>query len=786
MTLYLQNVINDKNGMKIVEIEDGLLEYLYKEDPYVADDIVLDDDKLKDDFKDSKAGHFIAGEINADEQGLYHPRKKYIKGRDYVCLDYDKLDEDIYEGVIERLKNKLGQYSWLVYPTLSFNKYAPSFRLIVKLNRLANEEEYKATAIAITKLIGYSKKAHDPNSVSIAQRQGLPMRVKSFTDYDDYRVLNQGEDFPVVDVKENNKPTQKNNTTLPTNLPHNEEQLLSMFYDYLELDKDNLNTEDDEETYNKALSLILSIAKEFKYNRIDLTTAKTLVILTAYGNDKWEKENITKFNHAIKQGEEYFKDTYDLLAKFRAAVKTSSDSPTKEKLKDKLNYYKNILKKDSNIIRDQVSGEYLEIPKDKDGDIILLPHVFPSMIRSVVPIYYDDFSKNIKVDLGWGDVVLDKDEEAIILERVSETYGINIPFQDRENSFISAGYKNKVNKLKELLKRTEWDGIPRVEELFIDALGADDNIYTREITKKILLASVYRALHGGQKFDISVILAGSQGIGKSTLLRRLATSDFYLSITDKITKEALQDTQGKWIVELEELATMEETRTKKMKAWISAENDDFRVVYTKKTKKHPRKFIIFGTTNEPEFLIDWSGNRRYFVMNCDEDKVINSVHDLSKNYWEQIRAELYEMYNNGEAFRPSKELEEYINKANIEYLEKDLVDVNILKLLEMKYPSNYIELLEVTDGTDKHKNFMNYIKGMLKHGKSNIFKTVDKVPLTEFTANDIYYMLFKTNNHHDLSQDKVRKKVSEIMSGLSEWKYNKNYTRGRGYIRKNS
>lgn len=779
MTFFLQKKINDKNGMKIVEIKNGLLEYLYKKAPYVADDIVLEDKKKKDTFKDYKAGHFIAGEINADEQGLYHPRKEYIKGRDYVCLDYDELDEDIYEGVIERLKNKLGQYSWLVYPTLSFNKYTPSFRLIVKLNRLANEEEYKATAIAITELIGYSEEAHDPNSVSIAQRQGLPMRVKSFKNYDDYRVLNKGDAFSVVDIKTNDKPKQKIKINHHNTLPHNEEHILSMFDDYLELEKESLTS------YNNALSLILTIAKEYKYGKIEYKTAETLLKIMAYGNIEWEKGNIYKFNHALKQGAEYLKESYDLLAKFRACLKYASDSPTKEKLKGKLKYYENILKKDGNIIRDRVSGEVIEIPKNKDGSIISLPHVFPSMIRSVVPIYYDDFSKNIKVDLGWGDVNLDKDEEAIVLERVSETYRINIPFQDRENSFISAGYKNKVNKLKELLKRTEWDGIPRVEELFIDTLGADDNIYTREITKKILLASVYRALHGGQKFDISVILAGSQGIGKSTLLRRLATSDFYLSITDKITKEILQDTQGKWLVELEELATMEETRTKKMKAWISAENDDFRVVYTKKTKKHPRKFIIFGTTNEPEFLIDWSGNRRYFVMNCDEDKVVNSVHDLSETYWEQIRAELYEMYNNGEAFRPSKELEEYINKANIEYLEKDLVDINILKLLKIKYPSNYIELLDAEDGTDKHKNFMRYIKDMLNRGKSNYFKTVDKVPLSEFTANDVYNMLFKTNNNHDLSQDKVRKKVSEIMSGLSEWKYNKNYRRGRGYKLKN-
>lgn len=71
------------------------------------------------------------------------------------------------------------------------------------------------------------------------------------------------------------------------------------------------------------------------------------------------------------------------------------------------------------------------------------------------------------------------------------------------------------------LNSLRWDGIPRVETLFIDYLGAEDTPYTRAVARKCLAAAVTRAFHPGAKYDQVVIFSGPQGIGKSTLVAHL-------------------------------------------------------------------------------------------------------------------------------------------------------------------------------------------------------------------------------------------------------------------------
>lgn len=44
-------------------------------------------------------------------------------------------------------------------------------------------------------------------------------------------------------------------------------------------------------------------------------------------------------------------------------------------------------------------------------------------------------------------------------------------------------YHNKFHPIKSMIESKSWDGIERIETLFIDYLGAEDNHYNREVTK---------------------------------------------------------------------------------------------------------------------------------------------------------------------------------------------------------------------------------------------------------------------------------------------------------------
>lgn len=66
----------------------------------------------------------------------------------------------------------------------------------------------------------------------------------------------------------------------------------------------------------------------------------------------------------------------------------------------------------------------------------------------------------------------------------------------------------------EYLNGLTWDNTERLDTLFVDYLGAADNEYTREVTRKMFVGAVARAYEPGSKFDNMLILSGRQGIGQ--------------------------------------------------------------------------------------------------------------------------------------------------------------------------------------------------------------------------------------------------------------------------------
>ena len=163
----------------------------------------------------------------------------------------------------------------------------------------------------------------------------------------------------------------------------------------------------------------------------------------------------------------------------------------------------------------------------------------------------------------------------------------------------------------------EWDKIPRVDTLLIDYLGAEDNAYVRAATRKTLCAAVRRVQEPGVKFDNMLVLNGPQGIGKSTLISRLAGEWFSdsLNLSDTKDKTAAEKLQGYWILEIGELAGLRKTEVETLRSFLSRQNDIYRAAFGRRATPHPRQCIFFGTTNaESGYLRDTTGNRRFWPV----------------------------------------------------------------------------------------------------------------------------------------------------------------------------
>lgn len=261
---------------------------------------------------------------------------------------------------------------------------------------------------------------------------------------------------------------------------------------------------------------------------------------------------------------------------------------------------------------------------------------------------------------------------------------------------------HKTNLVQEYLSGLPaWDGVPRLDMLFIDYLGAADTQYSKAVARKSLCAAVARAMQPGVKYDTMPILTGPQGIGKSTLLRLLGREWFNDSLSTFEGKEACEMIQGSWIVELQELNGLNRSEENAVKQFLSKSDDIYREPYGRRTGRYPRRCVFFGTTNDDEFLRDKTGARRFLPIDCMAQRPVKSVFSDLPGEVPQIWAEALLAWRMGEAlYLESAELATMAREAQEQHAVHSAKEGIIRDFLEREIPDNW-------DGLDlrTRKNF---------------------------------------------------------------------------------
>lgn len=239
---------------------------------------------------------------------------------------------------------------------------------------------------------------------------------------------------------------------------------------------------------------------------------------------------------------------------------------------------------------------------------------------------------------------------------------------------VSLAFKNNsFHPVKEYFEELVWDGVKRVDTLLIDYFSCEDSIYSRFIIKKWLVAGVKRVYEPGAKFDYMIVLGGATGIGKSTFLRKLASDEWFTdsikAMDDKIVMETMQ---GKLIAEFGELAGMRKTEVEVIKHFLTKQEFNARLAYARRTTCNPVQWLYAGTTNSEEFLKDKTGNRRFWPIDVFKGKK-DIFKDLD-NERDQIWAEAYKLYKNGESVYLTNEENLLANGMQEAHLEMDELD----------------------------------------------------------------------------------------------------------------
>ncbi|MDQ7989033.1 MAG: VapE family protein [Candidatus Dactylopiibacterium sp.] len=201
-----------------------------------------------------------------------------------------------------------------------------------------------------------------------------------------------------------------------------------------------------------------------------------------------------------------------------------------------------------------------------------------------------------------------------------------------------------------LLSLPAWDGIERLDHWLSDCAGVDDSSYVRLVSRWYPMGMIARVMKPGCKFDYCLVLEGTQGKGKSTLLRILGGEWFEDTDLNLESKDAMSGLQGVWLYEIAEMGSLARAESNRQKSFLSRAADNYRPTYGRRNIKAPRQLVFGGTTNEWEWNKDPTGGRRFWPIMCGDLRL-----DVLQANRDQLFAEALHAYRQGERYWPSQD-----------------------------------------------------------------------------------------------------------------------------------
>ena len=282
---------------------------------------------------------------------------------------------------------------------------------------------------------------------------------------------------------------------------------------------------------------------------------------------------------------------------------------------------------------------------------------------------------------------------------LAELIDDDVPEQDALQILGALGEQNAYHPVKDWLEELHQKHNDSTIELLQNPaqrlLKTWNPIYDTYL-KKQLIAAVARIYQPGCKVDACVILQGAQGLLKSTFWRTLAGDDWFddslgSDIDNKDEVAKLHQTWFEEWAEIDRITSKKEANT--IKPFLTRQVDRYRAPYDRTIEKHPRGSVIVGSVNPTEFLLDETGNRRYWVIPVTEKIDIAALEAEREPLWAAAVA----AYKAGEQWHLTEEEEAIANELNKRF---ELEDVWLTRISEwLANPGNTITKIG-DDGTE--------------------------------------------------------------------------------------
>ncbi|OUV25087.1 MAG: hypothetical protein CBC48_16825 [bacterium TMED88] len=284
--------------------------------------------------------------------------------------------------------------------------------------------------------------------------------------------------------------------------------------------------------------------------------------------------------------------------------------------------------------------------KEREGDVEKVKEILSNLRKNELTgaIEYDD-PQGLTIELEGNDLDL-------MTTKLACEHGVFIPEQRIKSAIQYAAGKNKYCPIKRYLDSCSAGAIPhkdwdRIGEVF---LGNKHQLSTLAM-QRMMIGAVARAYNPGCSMSWLPILVGAQGVGKSMFSRSLVPEKLFAEVSTPL--ETLMKEQYRlhvaWLLELPEIDHFFQSRNiENFKNLITTRCDEVRRPYASLPERLLRRFVMIGTTNRNQFLVDSTGNRRFVPLEIGSGFLIpwKQLSEERDSLW----ASAVQAYREGDAY----------------------------------------------------------------------------------------------------------------------------------------
>lgn len=333
-------------------------------------------------------------------------------------------------------------------------------------------------------------------------------------------------------------------------------------------------------------------------------------------------------------------------------------------------------------------------------------------------VVFNEISKEITLDLPGFKQGGALQDEAALSHMISLANLNRYPKGDVPSMICALAHENAINPVSDMICATQWDGRDHIGQLFaqitldeVEDAGVCEMLFRRWMRGAIACGTGHTL-----GFESAIVWVDELGgAGKTRFFRTLCPPGLRADgvMLDPSDKDSVKTATSYWLIELGELdGTFNKADIAAIKSFMSRQRDDIRLPYARTYSKFPRTTAFMASVNQINFLVDDTGNRRFWPIRVTH---MNHLHNVDmRQAWAQAHAEVMA----GETWHLSDEENRYCAIRNNQFKAVSRVDDALSARIDLEtQPSIHMTCTEIATAcglNNAHKGELNEVARWLR------------------------------------------------------------------------